>query len=61
MSRNCRVKRHVLLSLVFAIIMSACLAQAASAGEGEWNGGYEEDDVDLTWFTENQEDDVYYI
>jgi hypothetical protein len=39
----------------------SCLAAGAYASDGSWFGGYEEDDVDLAWFTENQDADEFYI
>jgi hypothetical protein len=48
--------------LVLAVFMSlSCLAAGAYASEGDWNGGYDEGDVDLAWFTENQDASEFYI
>jgi hypothetical protein len=44
-----------------ALISVLCLAPLASAGDGVWEGGYEDDDIDLGWFTDDPGAYIYYI
>jgi hypothetical protein len=51
-----------LLLLFLAVLMSVpCLAAGAYASDWNWLGGYDEDDVDLAWFTEDQYASEFYI